>query len=115
MIQQTVVSSNIACIGYHEGDMYVLFNSGAAYQYSGVPYDTYLQASAAESVGSFFHKNVKGVYPYSKLDFDPFRDRPRPSPDIRGTEGGPETLVISPATSEAAARKLAEVEACRFE
>jgi len=58
-----VGSSNIASVGYHDGKLFVEFKrSGAVYEYRGVPEDVYQALINAESVGKFFHRNVKSVY-----------------------------------------------------
>ena len=64
-----VTSSNIREISYDRGSqtLYVQFLHGGEYSYSGVPEDIYLGRLSAESVGSFLHQNVKGIYPYKKV------------------------------------------------
>lgn len=72
MISTHVVSSTIERIGYQDGTLYVQFKSGVAYSYEGTPYDIYQMLEKAESVGSTFHRQVKGRYRYTRLDRDPF-------------------------------------------
>ncbi len=62
-----VVSSNISSIGYEAGTLYVAFNSGGLYAYSGVPVDVYRNLMAASSHGSYLAAHVKNVYPYTRL------------------------------------------------
>jgi hypothetical protein len=69
--QQDVVSSNIAKVGYDD-TLYLLFNSGVAYKYYAVPKAQYLALVKAESVGSFFHKNIRGAYHHEKLEVHNF-------------------------------------------
>ncbi len=70
--QQDVVSSNIAKAGYDDDTLYLLFNSGIAYKYHTVPKAQYLALVKAESVGSFFYKNIRGAYSYEKLEVHNF-------------------------------------------
>lgn len=69
MKMNAVKSSNIGAIGYDAGSgkLRVSFNDGALYEYSDVPQGTYDSLMAAPSVGSYFHRNVRTVYSYSKL------------------------------------------------
>jgi len=70
-LQQDVTSSNIAKAGYSD-TLYLLFNSGVAYRYENVPKAQYLALIKADSVGSYFHKNIRGVYPHEKLEVHQF-------------------------------------------
>lgn len=74
MLRKDVTSSNIKCIGHDGDDMLILFNSGVAYRYKGVPKIVYELATEAESVGQFFHHQIKGKFTYEKLAFDPFKE-----------------------------------------
>ena len=69
--QQDVTSSNIAKAGYSD-TLYLLFNSGVAYKYENVPKAQYLALIKADSVGSYFHKNIRGVYHHEKLEVHQF-------------------------------------------
>ena len=64
-----VSSSNVASVAYERSTqtLAVTFLHGGTYHYSGVPEDIYLGLLSAESVGSFLHQNVKGIYPYKKV------------------------------------------------
>ena len=65
----SVSSSNIRSIGYDTESMMleIEFNSGAVYQYQGVPqaeYDAFLNSG---SKGTHFNANIKNRFPYVKL------------------------------------------------
>lgn len=62
-----VSSSNIASVGYEAGTLYVSFNSGGLYAYSGVPESVYQGLMSASSHGSYLARYVKGVYPYRRI------------------------------------------------
>ena len=66
--KQVVESSNIAKVMHDGTDLYLLFNSGVTYRYENVPEHLYHSLVSASSVGSFFHKYVKGQYRYNKVD-----------------------------------------------
>ena len=70
-LQQDVTSSNIAKAGYDD-TLYLLFNSGIAYKYENVPKALYIALTTADSVGSFFPKNIRGVYRHEKLEVHQF-------------------------------------------
>lgn len=62
-----VSSSNIASIGYENGTLYVAFNRGGLYAYSGVPVSIYHGLMSASSHGSYLASHVKGIYPYKRI------------------------------------------------
>lgn len=62
-----VSSSNISSIGYESGTLYVAFNSGGLYAYSGVPESVYNALMSASSHGSYLARHIKGVYPYRRI------------------------------------------------
>lgn len=62
-----VSSSNIASIGYENGTLYVAFNRGGLYAYSGVPVSIYHRLMSASSHGSYLASHVKGIYPYRRI------------------------------------------------
>ena len=62
-----VSSSNIASIGYESGTLYVAFNRGWLYAYSGVPESIYHELMSASSHGSYLASHVKGIYPYRRI------------------------------------------------
>lgn len=63
-------SSNVLEVG-HDPDknlLEVMFKGGGVYQYHGVDADKHAALMSADSVGSFFHANVKGAHKYTKVD-----------------------------------------------
>lgn len=62
-----VSSSNIASIGYENATLYVAFNRGGLYAYSGVPESIYHGLMSASSHGSYLASHVKGIYPYRRI------------------------------------------------
>lgn len=64
-----VDSSNIAGIAYasESHTLSVEFHDGSIYEYSGVPENAYSAFLESASPGSFFHRRVKGAYPYQKV------------------------------------------------
>ncbi len=69
MDRTPVSSSNVNSIGY-DADSQILeveFNSGAIYQYSGVPECEYYGLINADSKGKYLNLNVKNRYFFSKL------------------------------------------------
>jgi len=65
-----VVSSNIKSVDWNAGNLLVVFKSGEAYRYYGVPYITYREMLIAPSVGKYFDANIrKASYGYEKLAF----------------------------------------------
>ena len=62
-----VSSSNIASIGYENGTLYVAFNRGGLYTYSGVPESIYHGLMSASSHGSYLASHEKGIYPYRRI------------------------------------------------
>lgn len=62
-----VSSSNIASIGYENGTLYVAFNRGGLYAYSGVPESIDHGLMSASSHGSYLASHVKGIYPYRRI------------------------------------------------
>lgn len=59
-----VYSSNIKAIGYHEleSTLFVEFKNGKRYAYYNVPEEVYNNLLNANSVGSYYHQNIKGKY-----------------------------------------------------
>jgi len=65
-----VASSNLKSVGYDPDEkiLEVEFNSGAIYQYEGVPQSTYQDLLDADSVGAYFNQNVKFAgYSYKRI------------------------------------------------
>ena len=70
MIEMLAVeSSNILELGYDEPAevLYVTFKSGATYTYDGVPYYAYEELLHADSIGQYFNKQIKTVYPFIRI------------------------------------------------
>lgn len=65
MDRDPVTSSNLCSVGYDEGEMVleIEFIGGSVYRYSGVPQSVYIGLMGASSAGSYFHRNVKDVFP----------------------------------------------------
>ncbi|OMF40338.1 KTSC domain-containing protein [Paenibacillus peoriae] len=66
---QSVNSSNMDSVAYDadSSTLYVRFNSGATYSYSGVPQSEYNGLMSASSHGTYLNAHIKGSYPYQKL------------------------------------------------
>jgi hypothetical protein len=62
-----VVSSNIYSVGFSKGILEIEFRSGGVYRYFDVPKHVYDELMDAESLGSFFHYNIKGNYEYERI------------------------------------------------
>lgn len=69
MKMQPVSSSNILAVGYDPvlELLQVDFTSGSSYHYSNVPQNVYEELLGAGSVGSYFARRVKNVYPNAKV------------------------------------------------
>lgn len=65
-----VTSSNIAAVGCREEDetLRVQFANGGTYEYNGVPADAAKDFMEAKSIGSHFHKNIRGKWEGKKLE-----------------------------------------------
>jgi len=62
-----VVSSTISWIEYEGSTLRVGFRKGGVYEYEGVPGKIITEMINAESIGSYFAKNVKNIYKAKKL------------------------------------------------
>lgn len=61
-------SSNITVVGHNQRDkLLVRFRSGGAYLYAGVSLQLAEEMVLAPSVGRFFHKHIRGAFPFVKL------------------------------------------------
>lgn len=62
-------SSNVVAVEYDEESkvMTVTFKN-AKYEYYGVPSDTAMGIEKAESTGKYLGANIKGKYPFKKLE-----------------------------------------------
>ena len=63
-----VDSSNIEAIGYDDNsqELHVQFLSGSCYVYYNVPREIFNNLMDAPSKGSYFNREIKGVYQYAK-------------------------------------------------
>ena len=63
-----VKSSMIKAVGWKQPTLLVRFNSGALYEYHGVPKRVYLKLLTAHSVGRAFNHLVKGQYLFQRVE-----------------------------------------------
>ena len=65
-----VESSMFSELGYDEASksLTVRFTRGQLYRYHEVPGHLWLDMQAADSMGSYFSKNIRDVYRYEKLE-----------------------------------------------
>jgi hypothetical protein len=65
-----VESSNIAAIGYDAASrqLVVDFKSGGRWAYAGLSAESFGEMRRAESVGSFFARNIKPNFPGVKIE-----------------------------------------------
>jgi hypothetical protein len=57
-------SSAIHSASYVNNQLSVTFHTGSTYVYHGVPKKLADEFLAADSLGSFFHRNIRTAYPY---------------------------------------------------
>lgn len=70
MKRQSVVSSNVASVGYDAENeiLEIEFNNGGVYQYFNVPENVYEELMSANSHGQYFDRNInKAGYNYRKM------------------------------------------------
>lgn len=67
MVMHPVSSSNIASIGYENGNLYIRFLNGSTYEYFDVPQSVYAELMSAGSHGKYFHAFIRNRYGYAKL------------------------------------------------
>ena len=70
MERESVVSSDIASVGYDESTskLEIQFcSNNSIYQYFDVPKIEYSGLMGAASHGKYFHKNIKNKYRYEKI------------------------------------------------
>ena len=69
MRRRAVDSTTMRSVGYDakSGILEIEFDSGAVYQYVGVPARTYEQLLAAESKGRYFNDEIRDSYPYVQV------------------------------------------------
>lgn len=68
---EPVVSSNIAAVGYDKESrtMFVQYKGrDTVYEHPGVPLLTYETMMIAESIGSYYARNIKKTYPGTKAE-----------------------------------------------
>lgn len=67
--EYSVDSSNIDKVEYDADSLIlrVTFKKGSVYEYEGVLPEIVEQMVSADSVGSFFHSNIRMNYPYTKI------------------------------------------------
>lgn len=71
MPEMIIVSSSlIESVGYDDESrkLYIKFHSGPSYVYEEVGSEVYQALLAAPSVGRYFLKEIKGVYPAKKVE-----------------------------------------------
>ena len=69
MSMHFVASTLADSIGYHNGNLYIQFKSGNLYEYFNVPFRHYQGMLAAESVGKYYGKHIRGQYPRKKIAY----------------------------------------------
>ena len=72
MVPEYVISSNIDCLGYDHGNLFIRFRNGHVYKYPKVAPSVYHALKDSESVGKSFHSLIRGKYEYEQLAVDPF-------------------------------------------
>ena len=69
MKRNPVTSSNISAIGYdpETRTLEIEFKGGGIYSYEGVTAEKASALLAADSIGSHFHKHIRGIHAHSKV------------------------------------------------
>ena len=69
MERTSVSSSNLSSVGYDPESLTleIEFNNGGIYQYYDVQDHIYSEFMGADSLGSYFHHNIKNVYSCVKM------------------------------------------------
>lgn len=62
-----VNSSVMASVGYKDGTLEIEFADGDVYQYFDVPEPVHQAMMQAESHGTFFNTDVRGVYRFGRV------------------------------------------------
>lgn len=70
MQRQPVKSSNLRSVGYEGDTLEVEFSNGTVFAYTGVPADVHAAMIRADSIGSYFAKEVRGKFTATKKDAD---------------------------------------------
>ena len=63
-----IQSSSLAQVAYdcHQSLLRVQFRDGTAYEYEGVPLQTYLDLLQADSKGGYFNRYIRSLYRHAK-------------------------------------------------
>lgn len=66
---QQVKSSQLQEVEYDSetSKLIVTFNNGSKYSYDDVPEKVFIELVSAPSIGSYFIKNIKSKYKYTKI------------------------------------------------
>ena len=69
MRRKMVDSTTMKSVGYEAGGrvLEIEFDSGAVYQYLGVPASIHEELMAAESKGQYFNSEIRDTYPYVQV------------------------------------------------
>lgn len=70
MLQSAVESSNVAKVGWHNGDLYIEFIKTGVYLYRNVPLDKYeALIQPGVSVGKVLNAEVKPYHTFEKVEW----------------------------------------------
>lgn len=69
MERQTVISSNIASIGYNKVSqtLEIEFLNGSLYEYYDIPDNIYDELMSADSQGKYLAQKIKKIYKYKQI------------------------------------------------
>lgn len=69
MERKNIESSNLRSIGFDpdSSTLEVEFKSGAVWQYYDFPESSWYEFEASDSLGKFFHREIKGQYSESQV------------------------------------------------
>ena len=78
MLVASVESSTVATVGYDQASelLELAFQSGAIYQYFGVPGAIHEELLDAPSKGCYFNWRIRGQYPYAQVSEEQQDRRP---------------------------------------
>jgi hypothetical protein len=70
MTVTAVASTTLTTVAYDQRTeiLRLEFRSGAVYDYCGVPWQIHNALLAASSKGAYFNRNIRGRFPYRKLE-----------------------------------------------
>ena len=57
-----VSSSDLSAVGYENNTLYIRFNKGKTYAYTGVSENIYKNLLSAPSKGKYFHAHIRNIY-----------------------------------------------------